>query len=125
MTTTDTITIPWSSLLDLWEEQDPIAVDYFCSFHSMHQLKDEGLSPYERLIQIHKTKEDTNNEFFDSLVTAAASAFKAEQVKRDFDGDFFEYSKAILDNPGNHANEEYEIDFCEEGVLVGLFKHSN
>jgi hypothetical protein len=50
----------------------------------MHQLKDDGLSPCERLIQIQKIKEDANSEFFDSLVAAVVSAFKAEQVKRDF-----------------------------------------
>ena len=91
MTTNNAALIPWSSIMDLWETEDPEALD---NFHSYYQGAD--LSPYERLIEIHKVVEDTNEEFFDSLVESIRITANAE-------------------------DKEFEIDdICEEGVYVNL-----
>ena len=85
--------ISWTSLLDLWEKQDPQAFDCFFNFYKLMGLDDPKMSPYERLIQIHQAKHDTNSEFFDSLIHAVHIA-------------------------ANIEDEFLEIDFCEEGVSI-------
>ena len=85
--------VSWSTLLDLWEKQDPQAFDYFFNFYTLKDLDAHEVSPYEHLIQIHQIKHDTNSDFFDSLIHAVHIA-------------------------ANIEDELLEIDFCEEGVSI-------
>lgn len=87
MTSDNSVLIPWSSIMEAWESNDFYAFDTFWNYP-----RGANLSPYEQLIEIHKVEEDTNQLFFDSLVSAIEIA----------------------------ANTECEFDFeiCEEGVSI-------
>jgi len=102
MTIANSVALSWSSLFDAWEQQDPRAFDYFYHFHAIYGLEDEDLSPYQRFTQINEIQRDSNSEFFDSLVAAAETAFKALP----------EYASSDC----NHG--PLDIDFREEGVSI-------
>ena len=104
MTIADSVTISWSSLLEIWEQQDPVAFEYFFNFHEVNGLEDEDLTPYERLIKINEIQVDSNADFFDSLVAGAETAFKALPEYASCD--------CVEDSLG--------IDFCEEGVSISF-----
>ena len=91
MTSNNPIFLPWSSIMDLWEEQDSRAYNYFWDYYF-----DKDYSPFEQLVQIHKVKSDTNNEFHDSMISAIFDAADPEGKQVEID------------------------DICEEGVFVSV-----
>ena len=74
--------------METLENCDPRAFDSFWRYYP-----GADYSPYEQLIQIHKVVEDTNEEFFDSLVMAIVIA-------------------------ASIGDEDFEYDFVEEGVCI-------
>ena len=97
MTTDNATPIPWSSIMDLWEREDPRAYCYFWDY-----FFDKDYSPYKQLIKIHKIKGDTNNEFHDSLMSAIFDAARST---------------------ANCEDKQVEIDdICREGVYVTLYE---
>ncbi|WP_231597232.1 hypothetical protein [Synechococcus sp. CBW1004] len=88
MTSNQQILIPWSPIIETWINEDPYASDNFWSYYP-----DANHSPYEQLIQIHMVAEDTNADFFDSLVH-------------------------VISNIVNDDSGGFQCDFCEEGVYV-------
>jgi hypothetical protein len=104
MTIADSFFISWSTLLDIWEKQDPDAFEYFYQFHTMNVLEGRDLTPYERLIQINEIQDDSNSNFLDSLIAGAETAVKALPE--------YAYYDCIGDSPS--------IDFCETGVIISF-----
>ena len=88
MTSKSQTLIPWSVIMETWENEDPCASDIFWSY-----CPGSNHSPYDQLIQTHKVVEDTNSDFFDSLV-------------------------GVISNAANVKGVDFQYDFCEEGVYV-------
>jgi hypothetical protein len=91
MTSDDQIFLPWSSIMELWQKQDIRAYNYFWDY-----FFDKDYSPFEQLVQIHKVKSDTNNEFHDSMISVICDAADLEGKQVEID------------------------DICQEGVYVSL-----
>jgi hypothetical protein len=83
--------IKWSEVLDAFEKRNPRGFDYFYHFHSMYDLPEYDLSPFERLEQI------------------AEYSSEADQIRGELEEAAF---SCIPSSLGGTA------EFGEEGIIV-------
>lgn len=109
MTSCNSSLIPWSSIMETWKSNDFYAFDTFWNCP-----RGVNLSPYEQLIEIHKVEEDTNQLFFDSLVSAIEIAANTEC---EFDFEICEDGVSITTDKGEEDNGHTPACFSNSDAL--------
>jgi len=88
MTSRQTISETWASVLNIFEKANPRVFDFFYSFHAFHGIEEGDLSPLERLDGIMEYSESAYTQIYDELILSllvAHSIQDQDNIECDID----------------------------------------